>query len=430
MWSVTLLATVFVAAGPGADAPIPGAEVAAPRTEPAVPEDTAVPGVKAPTPPAAAAARPDWLASESNRIALINVKGPDQRATGFIVGWLPRTLYLVTARHVWFDENDHNATSVEVVLDASLCGQTLENVRIYKDDATYDMLVLAAEVPPACASRINELRSVALSSLTALNRGESPGPTLFAVGRAGNHSTGSVTAVHIDDWSPPKIMISPATPEETSGGPVFSSRGEIVGMLSRALSNNSQVFDFISILPRLRTLTVQPNLAGVFSELQLAGYPSGTTMMINGDEKNVMELAQAPRRLPLPPGPMRLSIRANGYDAADAVITIPDPGSVSRCVTLVRASDRIVAKMKWPLLVASVGLGGAGLAMAEAGNNAKDTFNETPSSAALDDANGKLAWARGLFIGGGVAGAFALAAFAWNGFALSPSMHSSIGSCQ
>jgi hypothetical protein len=397
-----------------------------------------VPQAAADVPQAAAevpqAAPPDWLAKQRKWIALVNSKEPDERATGFVVAWVPRTLYVVTARHAVFDrQTDKKASLIDVVLDPSLCGEPLKNVSVSRDDGNYDLAVLSGEVSPDCAKRIGELHSLSLSSLTALNYTPPPGappPKLLAVGRAQDDNIGSRTLVEISAWSPPEITISPATMETTSGGPLFSSRGEIVGMLSKAESNVAKAYDFASILPRLKTLGLIPNLAGVFSELQLAGFPSGATVTSNDDPKTLRDLSQSPQRLTMVPGPVKLSIGSPGYDPATTVLTIPDPGSVARCVNLVKSSDRIVAKTKWPLLGAALGLTAAGGVMAKLGDDAKTEFHLAPSTRGLNSANDKINWSRGLLVAGGVTGLLAISAFAWNRFALSPSLKSSIDECR
>ncbi len=68
--------------------------------------------------------------------------------------------------------------------------------------------------------------------------------------------------------------------------------------------------------------------------------------------------------------------------------------------------------------------------MAKLGDDAKTEFHMAPSTDGLNSANDKIDWSRRLFIAGGVTGVLAISAFAWNHFALSPSLKSSIDECR
>ena len=370
----------------------------------------------------------DWEPEARKSVALVT--GLDgQPATGLIVGWLPPTLYIVTARHAVYEDGPDGSTitakDVPLRLDPTVCRQPL-TATPFSGDVDSDTAIVTATATD-CEIGLSRLRSLHLTSLSAVNaRAET---TMVALVRAADNSIGPPLTFVLKEWGPLNLTLQPKTDPGWSGSPLFTRTGEIAGILRSGSSGDGFASDFVAVIKSPRFKGVPFNLAGLYSEVQLKGYPSGSLLTINGKPESVINLAASPQRLSLQPGRTRLALAAPGYDPVEDEVTVVERESITRCVRLVTPLDRFVAKTKWPLVGVTAALAVSTGIAANVTSNAKDDFYDMPTKAGLDDANFDVALTRGLLIGTGVAGALTLLAFAQNHFSLSPRLRSTVESC-
>jgi hypothetical protein len=356
-------------------------------------------------------------------VAIVSGFG-NQPATGFIVGWRQPLVYLVTARHVAYNADGVKAQQVHVMLNASICGEAFD-AHVYNGDPDCDCAVISAPVPDGCREGITSLRSLPRTSLRADNA--QPGTTMVALARASDGSVGPSRELVLQQWDSTKILLRSPTDEGMSGGLLLTSDGEVVGMIQGTESKIAHVTEFASIMNNSRFNTVPFNLAGKHSGATLRGYPSGAQLTVDGVAR--IDLGPSPRSLPFPPGLVRLTITAPDYDPVEDRVNIIDGDEPTRCVTMVKSYQRKIAKIKWPLVGATVALLGASAVSFKLGSDSKDSFFDMPTGAQRETANSELAlgWDL-LYVAGGV-GALSVAAFMANGFALSPNIESSVKDC-
>ena len=375
--------------------------------------------------------QPDWVAEARKSVVL--VQGTNgQPATGFIVGVDLKggEVYVVTARHAVIKDVPGGAaikaSPITLKLDAEVCGKQLE-ASVSSDDRDADCAIVQAPVS-GCEAGIGRLRSLHHTSLNAANAPS--GTHLVALVREATNSVGPPHDLVLTEWNALGMKLQPPTSEEWSGAPLFTQDGGITGVLRSSESGIGFATDFaVAVMKSPAFEGVHFNLAGKISELQLKGYPSGSSLTIRGSPSGAIPLAESPQGIALPPGKIRLTVSATDYDSVEDEVPILDPGITSRCVRLVRWRDRFVAKSVVPLTALTAALGIATGISAKLTDDAKGSFAAMPSRTGLDDANSDVTWTRRLLIGAAVSGALAFTALAINHFSFNPRLTSTMQDC-
>jgi trypsin-like peptidase len=334
----------------------------------------------------------------------VPARAEPERGSAFIVAWTDGgTVYLVTAMHV-VDNAKWPGLAVTAALAAPLCPGELPASVPYTS-ATRDFAVLSVSLPQACIANLARLRRFPV--------GRSGGAPLVAVG----WNTGDDDSiVASDDSFIRRIEGSDIVLENRerprmlrngwSGSPVFSTDGQVIGMVGRidVAAQEAYVLSYEAIRAQLHAWLGIPIL-GEGAYLAFRGYP----------QHSVLTIGEAPHKLGerilVVPGrkPIRVANRDDGFQTVSLDIELVN-GRDQRCdVVLLRTRDMRFARLRWQLWSASAGAILAGGVIGGIALATRQDFFQMPAAARLQAVEIESAVADGLF-GAGIVGIVAVAA--------------------
>ena len=213
------------------DAAACAAPAPAPTTPPA-PATTAAPA------PSAATLTPAQIAARSTP-AIVSIRSAHGLGTGFVVrkdGWIATNLHVIVgARELVVATPDRHEYPVLDVLAV---------------DRARDLAILRIDA--------SDLRVLALGDSDAVRAGDTIVAIGHPLGLEDTVSNGLVSAVRVIDPALTVLQISAPIAPGSSGGPLFSDKGEVVGV-ARAFSTEGQNLNFGVPVRYLKALMEDPH---------------------------------------------------------------------------------------------------------------------------------------------------------------------------
>jgi hypothetical protein len=388
----------------------------------------------------------DWLEARRMSIVLVNaelaapaaassdepVTLQKEAATGLIVGWSAQTLTVITALHAVEDpEHVLKLQSTSVQLAPKIC-PTPSSATVSHVNRLLDLAVLTVNLPPDCSRNIRAgmLQPIRISPLVSAGAASTlEQASLYILARS---TDGTAFALQLKDRATvvrveePMIMVQTGVLEpRMSGAPVFSETGELVGMAVKRESAEQEiawVANYGAIRTALRHARVPFGLAGDVCDLTLKGYPLGSTVAV-GD--NPPEIIRDPT--PVEPGTRMITVaNSDGYAPAVGLVSLPNDGSVVRCVTLTRRSDRLFGRTRWWLLGGASSVVVAGLVVGGLALESHHQFDVAPTTTGYQNVQTENL-AADIMLATGLAG---LSIFGLGHVFWTPAHESSIHDCQ
>jgi hypothetical protein len=362
----------------------------------------------------------DWERAARRSVATVDVEfaPPDsvepqparkEPGTGFVVAWHPPLLYVVTAGHVLDTSADGRPIQrISIGLDPEFCGErvdvTLTDLRPNYRASQLDLALLPVRLPERCATFVagGKLRRLSVSPLQASARGRE-GALLQILGRGPEGAKLEwIRRIKVNSWTDARMSLDTSRVfGGMSGAPLFSDRGELVGMVvtTRQESSGDNVsreafaIKYDDIKAQLRDIKIQGNMAADFAELVVETEPPDVTLWVDGYRQEPRDNYQ------LKPGPTTLKLEKPDYPVWTGAVTLEEDCSILRG-KLPSRWERRFAAARWPLWGLTAGLTAtAGLSYGKF-RASRNSFYEMPSRARLDEAN---RWNTAAVVAGGLA---------------------------
>jgi alpha-tubulin suppressor-like RCC1 family protein len=175
------------------------------------------------------AASADMESDMQRLVALVSVRFEGSTelnggGTGVVIAATPERLYLVTAAHV-VRAQGHSANEIELQFGE---GKPLVKAQLGQFDTDLDLAVLIVDQPRKSGMDIEHLPFDRLATLGTVHRGDQ----VFMMGRRGQRLSVNVTPDRVSSVSDNTIAVeSNFIVKGFSGGPLFSDRWQLLGMI-------------------------------------------------------------------------------------------------------------------------------------------------------------------------------------------------------
>lgn len=302
----------------------------------------------------------------------------DSPGTGFVVGWKAPELFIVTAKHV-VERLDQGLQAKTASIELLPCTGSLQ-ARVHETHRDMDAAVLAVTLPGPCIDRMNQgdVPSMPLSPLVSSTEARYR-TRLKILGRGPGHTREWIRDIPVRKWGDEhrEIILDTGKVEEmTSGAPVFSPDGGIVGMVIESSRETVTVLSYRAIRDWLKLSDIPSNMAGDFTELVMKTDPPDARLWVDGT------LKPTTKKHHLAPGYINLTLERAGHIGVARQVELRE-GCWVLGATLPSHWDQRFSRVRWSIwggaaAFAVLSVGFYGLAYQQRGS-----FFEMPSRGRL-----------------------------------------------
>lgn len=306
-------------------------------------------------------------------------KHKPSRGTGWVIGHVEKTLYIVTAGHTVIDQASLRAAS-DIRVKPIGCLEPLPATPLLSSyDPALDVIVLQSRLSGACLTALStaDVPPVALGSIAkSMQRQIGLALTLSARSEADGIDS---TRAELAGWSHGSLLISPAMDPGMSGGLVSSETGLLLGMIR----TTREATDMTTLLAHLKDCSVPVDFVGASSWLLFEGHPANATLAVDSGPTVPMH-----GKWRVSVGGHKLEVRAHGYDQPKPLMVSPAAGEfLTVCGRWEQPISPFWRDIRFPVLGTSIALLVAGAVTGGLALKMHADFNRAPTRSSYETTN-------------------------------------------